>query len=182
MESSEESSRLRRWVIVELSSIGEKEADVHSIRNAVCRILRRNDLEVFIPAISQGVRNESQTLFFMDGYIFVEHKTGIPYLRLRDTSLFKDVLCTSSRNASPSFSLLNDAELDPMRDGMEDLKSVSFKIGDSVRVITGTYKNLRGEVSLIYDDGENVQVTVNHLRSKKGLLVDFPSTYLERTG
>lgn len=172
---------MRRWVIVELSSTGEKETDVLSIKSAVCRILRRNDLEVFIPAISQGVRNDSQTLFFMDGYIFVEYHSGVSYLKLRDTSFFRDVLCTSSRDANPSFSLLSDVELEPMRAGTESLKSVSFKIGDQVRVITGTYKNLRGEVSLVYDDGKNVQVTVNHLRSKRGLLVDFPSTYLERS-
>lgn len=68
-----------------------------------------------------------------------------------------------------------------MRAGMDDLRSGDFEIGDRVRVVTGTYKNLRGEVSLVYEGGESVQVAVSHLRSKAGLLVDFPATYLERT-
>lgn len=116
----------------------------------------------------------------MNGYVFIEYDPGAPYLALRETSYFRDVLCKSYRNSAPEYSLLSDSDLEPMRAGMEDLKSNSFQIGDSVCVITGTYRNLRGEISLVYDDGETVQVAVNHLRSKKGLLVDFPSTYLER--
>lgn len=171
----------RRWVIVELSSSGEKETNVSAIQSSVHRILRRKDLDVFVPAISQGVRNESQTLFFMDGYIFVEFKEDVQYLKLRDTSYFRDVLCNSIRSgSSPTYSLLKDSELDPMRTGMEELKSGNFKIGDNVRVITGIYKNLRGEVSMVYDGGENIQLAVNHLRSK-GLLMDFPATYLKKS-
>lgn len=170
----------RRWVIVELSTVGERDFDVRTVSSSVHRILGRSDLEVFVPAISQDVRNDSQTLFFMDGYVFIEFKEDVPYLRLRDTSLFKEVLCNSKPGEAPKFSLLEDRELDPMRQGMEDLKTGDFKVGDPVRVVIGTYKNLRGEISLVYEGGENVQVAVSHLRSKRGLLVDFPATYLER--
>jgi len=161
--------------------VGERDFDVKTVQSSVHRILGRIDLDVFIPAISQDVRNDSQTLFFMDGYVFIEYKEDVQYLRLRDTSMFKEVLCTSKPGEASRYSLLDDRELDPMREGMEDLKTGDFEVGDQVRVVIGTYKNLRGEVSLVYEGGENVQVAVSHLRSKKGLLVDFPATYLERT-
>lgn len=167
-----------RWVIVELSSNGEREGDVDAIRSSVKKILGVGDIRVFIPAVSQQVRDDSQTLFFMDGYVFIEYRPGVSYLSLRDTAFFRDVLCNSTRapGGVPSYSLLNDSDLDPMRSGLQEMKRGSFSIGDRVRVVTGSYKNLRGEVSLVYDD-QTVQLSVNHLDSKR-LLIDFPSTYL----
>lgn len=123
----------------------------------------------------QTARDDSQTMFFMDGYIFIKYEDGTPYLRLQDTMYFSSVLCTGgSRN--PQYSLLQDFQLDPLRRGMNDLKQVSFKVGDKIKVIEGNYKNLVGRVSLIFEDHKNVQIAVD-LSSKK-LLMDFPTTYL----
>lgn len=152
---------------------------MNTIRSAARKILRSADIRVFVPAVSQKVRDESQTFFFMDGYIFVEYRPGVPYLSLRDTAFFRDVLCNSTRspNREPSYSLLTDADLEPMRSGMQEMKCGSFKVGDSVRVVVGSYKNLRGEISVIYDE-QSVQVSVSHLSSKR-VLIDFPITYLK---
>jgi len=168
-----------RWVIVELSLNGEREGDVNVIRSVARKILRSRDIRVFVPAVSQKVRDESQTLFFMDGYIFIEYRPGIPYLSLRDTVFFRDVLCNSTRspNKEPSYSLLTDADLEIMRSGMQEMKRRSFRVGDSIRVMVGSYKNLRGEISVVYDE-QSVQVSVSHLSSKR-VLIDFPTTYLE---
>jgi len=168
---------LNKWVIVELSTTGERETNIKNIVNSVHRILRRNDIEVFIPAISQKVRDESQTLFYLNGYIFVKYFDGIPYYKLKETTYFQDVLCSHKRR-QVVYSLLSDQELDPIRQGMNKLKFNEFNINDLVRIKMGQYKNLKGVISLVYEDGENVQVMIN-LRSKK-ILIDFPSTYLEK--
>lgn len=168
----------KKWVIVQLSPMGEREKNIELIRRSARRILGKQ-VDVFIPAISQKVREESQTLFYMDGYVFVEFIDGIVYNRLQDTQFFNSVLTqtSSAKDRRRAYSLLDDKELSPMRKGMEDLKIVPFKDGQKVRIIQGNYKNLIAEVSFIHEGGETVQVYVN-MRSKK-VLMDFPASYLQ---
>lgn len=168
----------KKWVIVQLSPMGEREKNIELIRRSARKILGK-PVDVFIPAISQKVREESQTLFYMDGYVFVEFMDGIAYNRLQDTQFFNSVLTqvSAARDRRRMYSLLDDKELAPMRKGMEDLKLVPFNDGQKVRIIQGNYKNLIAEVSFIHDGGETVQVYVN-MRSKK-VLMDFPASYLQ---
>ncbi|KKM24338.1 hypothetical protein LCGC14_1606120 [marine sediment metagenome] len=168
-----------RWVVVQLSSVGEKEADIDILRRSARRILGQDDIDMFIPAISQQFRDESQTLFFMEGYVFFRYVTGISFLRLRDTAFFSDVLisCKNSRG-EPEYALLDDSKLNLMRAGMDDLRVGRFVCGDSVRIIEGSYKNLQGTVSIVYEKKQVVQVSIV-LRSKK-MLMDLPATYVKK--
>lgn len=175
-ENLPDSSRIK-WVIVELTSAGEKEETIQNIIQSAHKLLKNPDIEVFVPAISQTVRDDSQTMFYMNGYVFVEFVPGVQYLRLRETAYFRDVLC-SYDDGQPQYSLLDDRELDSIRQGMDDLKVGEYEVGEAVLVKEGCYRNLPGVISLVYDDGQNVQVAVN-LRSKK-ILIDFPVTYIER--
>lgn len=170
----------KKWVIVQLSPMGEREKNIELIRRSARKILGKQHLDVFIPAISQKVREESQTLFYLDGYVFVEFAEGVVYNRLQDTQFFNSVLTqtSSTKDRRRIYSLLDDKELAPMRKGMEELKIVPFNDGQKVRIIQGNYKNLIAEVSFIHEGGETVQVYVN-MRSKK-VLMDFPASYLQR--
>ena len=182
MDSSADSKVLdddNQWVIVQLSPTGEKEPDIDILRRAASRLLRREDVDMFIPAISQKVRDDSQTLFFMEGYVFFRFISGTPYLKLRDTTYFSDVLTDSHRSGgAPRYSLLPDSKLNLMRQGMDDLRIGEFVAGDDVKIIEGNFKNLKGQVLVVYDQKQVVQVSVV-LRSKT-LLMDFPSTYLKK--
>jgi transcription antitermination factor NusG len=176
-KSSPNSSRIK-WVIVELTSTGEKEDNIQSIIQSAHKLLKKSEVEVFVPAISQTVRDDSQTMFYMSGYVFIEYIPGVNYLRLRETTYFRDVLCNSFDENGPQYSLLDDSELDPIRKGMDNLKVGEYKEGDAVIVKEGCYRNLPGVVSLVYEDKQNIQVAVN-LLSKK-MLIDFPVTYVEK--
>jgi transcription antitermination factor NusG len=172
---------LRRWVCVELSSTGEREKDINSIIRAVHRILGR-PVEVFVPAVSQKVRGESQTMVYMDGYIFIQYFHDIHYIKLQDTNYFHMVLNTTVLSAGKrkyQYSLLDDKALAPMRIGVQNLKESHNENvpGDKVKIIKGDYKNLIGVISEVYDK-ENIQVSVE-LRSKK-LLLDFPVSYIQK--
>lgn len=171
---------LVKWVIVELTPIGEKEENISNIIHSVHKILNDHDLEVFVPAISQkDVGQYNQTLFYMDGYIFIRFKPGVSYFKLRETQYFKEVLCTKrSKRREPRYSLLDNNEIDKLRAGMQQFKRREFEIDDEIKIKKGTYKNLKGIVSQVYDTMETVQVAVN-LRSKR-ILIDFPATYIER--
>lgn len=170
----------KKWVIVQLSPMGEREKNLEMLKRAANKLLGR-PVDVFVPAISQKVREESQTLFYMDGYVFVEFFDGIAYNRLQDTQYFNCVLTQSSSSGDRRkiYSLLDDRELAPMRKGMQELKIVPFEDRQKVRIIQGNYKNLIAEVSFVHEGGETVQVYVN-MRSKK-VLMDFPASYLQKT-
>lgn len=162
-------------MVVELSSAGEQGLDIAGITQAARRLLRQPDIEVFIPALCSNVRADSQILVYMDGYVFIEFRPDVNYLRLRDTSFFRDVLCNSSRGPIPAYSLLDDSQLEPMRQGMESIKRNPFKPDDEVRVKSGSFKGLR---CIVVDvDGETVNVRMNY-RSKP-LILAYTSTYLE---
>ena len=162
--------------MVGLSSSGERETNMKIISDAVRRVLGR-DLEVFVPAVSKKARDESHTLFYMDGYVFIQYQDGIPYIRLQDTSYFGQVLCVS-HGGDMTYSLVDDFVLDPLRKGVKDLGMCKFAVNDRVRVVKGEFRNLRGQVRTIYEGGEVVQVDVS--QRSKPMLIDFPTIYLQK--
>lgn len=165
-----------KWVVVSLSSNGEKENDIEAIKRAARRILRNQALDVYVPAVSQTVRGESETMFYMQGYVFIRYAESVPYLRLRETPYFTDVLC-SYINRKLRYNLLNGSELKKIQDGVDNLRFSKFETGNEITIIKGNFKNLPGVVSCVYSE-ETIQVSIV-LRSKR-LLMDFPSTYLAK--
>jgi len=170
----------RKWVIVQLSPSGEREKNIPSIIRAARHILQDKNIEVCVPAVSQKVREDSHTMFYWDGYIFVEYTEGRNYLKLNDTSYFQNVLCHPglTANKQKRYSFLTDKDLEPMKRGLQNMKLSEFSEDDDVKIIKGQFKNLIGKVSFVHENGENVQVFVG-LRSKK-ILMDFPSSYLAK--
>lgn len=166
-----------KWVVVQLSPMGEKEKNLEMIKKSARQILK-SDIEMFIPAISQKVRNESQTVFFMDGYVFIRHVDGHPYHRLNETTYFLSVLSKISSDKKRVYSLLDDKALNPMRSGVQNMRMNKFVEDESVKVIKGNFRNLIGKIISVSDGGENVQVSID-LRSKK-MIIDFPASYLMR--
>lgn len=177
---------IHQWVVVQLTALGEREKNIQLIIRAVHQLLRRNDLDVFVPAINQKGLDDSLTTWFSEGYVFVRYEPGVSYQKLAETNYFSTVLSTmNSSNGEKKriYSLLSDKELAHMRNGMQDLKVAAsrFKEDEKVKITKGSYKGLPGRVALIYENGEKIQVFV-HLRSIKGggLFMDFPASYLQK--
>lgn len=168
-----------KWVIVQLTHFGEREKNIQSIVKNVNRILGK-PLDVFVPAVSQKVRDESQTMFYMDGYIFIRHEEGVNYLKLNDTVYFSSVLTKISLvdgERKKTYSLLDDKEISPMRVGVQNLKAGVFKEGQTVKIMKGKFKGLQAIVSYMHEDNEHTQIYVK-LRSKL-ILMDFPISYIQ---
>jgi hypothetical protein len=166
-----------KWVVVGLSSSGEREANMRSVLNSVKRILGR-DLEIFIPAVSKSsYQEESHSLFYMDGYLFIQHVDGVPYIKLQDTTYFGQVLCVN-QNGKVVYSLVSDSDLEPLRKGVKEIGTCKFKAGDKIKVVKGSFKNLTGNVVMVYDNCETVQVDIS--QRSKPMLADFPVIYLQK--
>ncbi len=168
-----------KWVVVQLTSLGEREKNIDIVSRAAKRIL--GDVEVFIPAAVQKVRRESHTMVYMDGYIFVRHVEGVNYLKLQETAYFKAVLCAPGSGGKKTYCLVDDFVLGKMRDGVKNLETQGgvFSPGDDVRVTKGELKNLRGKVIVSYDDNKKIQVHLASLQSKP-VIFEFPPSYLEK--
>lgn len=166
-----------KWVVVQLSSLGEREKNIEIIRRAARQMI--GNVEMFIPAVVQKVREESHTMVYMDGYVFLLHQEGVNYLKLQDTTYFKSVLCAPGVGGKRTYCLLDDFILDGMRDGVKNLQTKSeFENGQSVKVTKGHYKGLLGKVMLVYADGKKVQVHVP--LTSKPVLIEFPPNFLEK--
>lgn len=165
-------------MIVQLTTTGEREKNIGMIVRAARQLLGDKSIEVCVPAVSQKVREDSHTMFYWDGYVFIEYVPGRQYLKLNETTYFQSVLCQPGAGSSrqKAYSFLNDKDLEPMRRGLASMKLGSFAEDDDVKIIKGQFRNLMGKVSFVHEGGENVQVYVG-LRSKK-MLIDFPSSYL----
>lgn len=170
---SQATSNARQWVVVQLSGNGEHEKNLLMLEKSVRRILKR-DIEIFIPAVTEKVREDNHTMFYMDGYIFILFVHGVNYNKLSNTTYFETVLM-SGRD---KLSLLDDSYLVPLRKGTQALKLGTFAKGDKVKVVKGTFKNLTGVISAVYENGEKVQLNLN--LSSKPLLIDYPSSYLTK--
>lgn len=156
--------------------MGEREKDMAILKRSAQRLLGR-PLEVFIPAVTQKFLAEQETTFYVEGYVFVHFQEGVNYLRLQDTTYFSSVLTQSfSSSRRPEFSFLQDKDLDKIRAGMKTLAQSGLEIGDKVKLTAGPYKNLSGNISLVYEGGEKVQVAIP--LSSKPVLMDVPSSML----
>lgn len=175
--SQSEPNGARKWVVVGLSATAEHDVNLQILAKSVHRILGRRDLEVFIPAVSRDIRSDSQIFVYMDGYLFVEYNPDVNYMKLSDTTYFSDVLCNSSRKTGPIYSLLDDSELDPVREGLESVGDTELSVNDRVRVTRGENKNLTGTVCAIQDDG---QILISTGLRSKPLILPYPSSFLEK--
>jgi len=161
--------------VVELTHAGEQEKNSQTLTKAVQRLLGR-PLAVFVPSLSTDVREDSQILVYMDGYVFVEFYEDIQYTRLRDTSYFNEVLCSSpAKGGPPVYSLIEDDRLNVIKKDMESIRVAEFAAGDPVKVKSGTNRGLPGIVLGVEDD----VVTVQHLARSKPVIADYRTTFLE---
>jgi transcription antitermination factor NusG len=174
-----------QWVVVQLTALGEREKNLALIVRSAHQILGHK-LEVFVPAINQKGLDDSLTTWYSEGYVFIQHESGVGYHKLAETNYFSTVLSTMAvvnGEKKRMYSLLTDKDLKHMRNGMQELKVTAsrFKMDQEVRITKGSYKGLPGAISLIYDDGEKVQVFVK-LKSIKGggLFMDFPASYIQK--
>lgn len=157
--------------------MGEKETNLKAIASAARRILCNPHLEVFVPAISQDVRQDSHTMFYMEGYAFVQYAPGVSYSKLRETTYFKDVL-RQPGSGGPTFAQLPDSKIQEMRAGMEKMKKADFEVGDQVRVIRGEFRNMYGVVTEVFPEKQHLMIS-NNLGSKP-MLIEYPFSFIKK--
>jgi 5'-3' exonuclease/transcription antitermination factor NusG len=163
------------WVVLELSSRGERE-DPDQVRSAISHALR--DAETFVPAAITQAGDDRVIHYLMDGYAFVKlDRQPTDYFKLEGTKYVQSVLVkpgVGSRHRR--ISTVTDTAILRMQDQIRQLVDQGIGVGDSVKITSGPYRNMRATVVEEIQEEGKVQVYIK-LRSKQSL-VTLPRSFL----
>jgi len=168
------------WIILELTHLGEAKVDDGTLESSL-----RSDLDVgpdfpiFIPAATYRKDIKVCAVTLLEGYAFAA--TGlsdVAYYRLEKKPYISQVMSTfSGPHKIRTLTTLPDEKITELKLQLRQKVSSDIKLGNWVKVVSGTHKSLEGEVTGIEDDCAFVRI---ELRSLK-LIATIPVVFLEET-
>lgn len=167
-----------QWVIVELSSRGEKK-DKHELEEVLQDRVDR-DVEIFIPSTSFWKNDDCVTIWLMEGYIFFE--AGHPasfYFDLEGSPYISKVL-TRDDPSGRYLLYIDQEEIESLKSRLREQSMKNIEEGDQVEIKEGTYESLRGEVFDLPEDQEEVYVKVTELGALDEIIIEIPEAFLEK--
>jgi len=168
-------ARKRGWVVVELSSQGEKK--IKEIPSVLKEILNTADTEVFVPVfwLENSVCDEKVYLF--DGYVFCKSNcSNEKFFAIEDDAHFKSIL-THTQNGLRIIEFVPESKIKSLKKQLVKLTTKNLEEGDFVEIMDGTCKALRG--TLINKENQIALVLVDDLRSTE-LLIEVPLASLQK--
>ncbi len=172
---------MSEWVILELSSRAEGE-DPDIVRRSIRNFLRSPTAEVFLPAAVTQIGDDRVVQYLVEGYAFIRKDLlDQHYLRLENSRYVQSVV-TSLGTIGPGRAVrrlasIGDADIERMRSQIQVESNQGIGVGDTVRVVSGVYKNISAIVIEDIPELDKVQVEVR-LRSKESL-VTLPRSFLQ---
>jgi len=134
----------RPWVVLELSTKGEKEAKEGTLSHSLSYKSRFNREDIFVPYLRVG---HGDPICLMEGYVFI--KTGYSssdYWSLKEGGLIRSVLSSiDSKTGLISKGTVTDLELKRMVSKADSLGG-QYKEGDRVYIKSGPFSGLEGEI------------------------------------
>lgn len=168
---------MSEWVVLELSSKAEGE-DPTVIQRSVRNIIR--DAEVFVPASVTQIGDDRVIQYLVDGYAFIRRDhPDEKYIRLEGSRYVQSVItqiATVKNRAVRQVSCVSEADIDRMKCQVQVESDQGIGVGDTVRIISGAYKQITAIVIEDIPEMDKVQVQVK-LRSKESL-VTLPRSFL----
>lgn len=164
----------RSWVVLELSSRADGE-DPDVICHAIQSSLK--GAEVFLPSVVTQVGDDRVVHCLVDGYAFV--RRGVypvnAVLRLENTR-YVDAVLVDPSHGRKKLAVVQDADIDRMRQQITVESDQGICVGDTVTVISGNYRNIEATVVEDLAELDQVQVFIK-LRSKQSI-VTLPRSFL----
>lgn len=165
------------WVVLELTSRGEQD-DPDTVTASIAKTLKVSSADVFLPVSVTQVGGDRVLQPLYDGYAFARLVKSVgDYFRLENSKYVQSVLLkTGSGSKASRVSTVSDAEVLRMRDQVREFADQGIGVGDTVRILSGPYRNMLAQVVVDIPETKTVQVYVK-LRSKQSLL-DLPRSFL----
>lgn len=153
------------WVALELTQRGEAERDINSLRELVLKSLGKNGVELFIPIHYETEEFFDRNIVLLNGYFFIRHDPNHAYYKLKDSKFFEGVVADPK---TQEVQIVPDSQVQKLKDQfnkiVEDASKV--KIGDTVRILDGLYKNLIGKVTKVIKKDNMCIIKVTSLKSR----------------
>ena len=153
------------WVALELTQRGEAERDINSLRELVLKSLGKHGVDLFIPIHYENEEFFDRNIVLLNGYFFIRHDPNLPYYKLKDSKFFEGVVADPQ---TQEVQIVPDSQVQKLKDQfnkiVEDASKV--KVGDTVRILDGLYKNLIGKVTKVIKKDNMCIIKVTSLKSR----------------
>ncbi|NCB32361.1 MAG: transcription termination/antitermination factor NusG [Erysipelotrichia bacterium] len=167
LESVTDDKNIKRWYVVNTYSGHEnkvkenleKRVESMGISDCLFRIVVAEEPEI---EIKNGKQVEKMHNMF-PGYVFVEMKmTDEAWYVVRNTPGVTGFIGSSGGGAKPFPVSPDEMESILRRMGQSDKKVVvDFKIGDTVRILTGPFGGMEGQISTMNDQTQIANILIN---------------------
>lgn len=153
------------WVALELSQRGESERDIGMLKDLVLKTLGNPNLEIFIPIHYEEEEFFERNIVLLNGYFFIRHEVGLPYYKLKDSKFFDGVVANQK---TQEVQIVPEDQIKKLKDQFNQIahEASQVKVGDSVRILDGLYKNLIGKITKIIKKDNMCIIKVTSLKSR----------------
>jgi transcription antitermination factor NusG len=143
--------REKSWVVIEITSKGEEEARQGTLKKLLISFSKFKEEDIYVPIIRYG----KKPLWLMEGYIFIRSGFGASdYYDLKRSGLVKDIISKiDSQTGLISKGVVSDKELRSMIQRADELGG-NFEVGQQVKILSGSFQNMEGEVVSKWHNGE----------------------------
>ena len=168
-------ARRKGWVAVELSNLGEK--SIEEVPNILRDLLDQESFEIFMPIYLPNNPFCKEKVELFEGYIFCKADCAEEvFFSIEEDSHFRSIL-TVLEGGLRRIDFISDSKIKSFQRSLNRLVIKKIKEGDSVEILDGTCKYLRGEVLNVED--VNALVSIQSLKSTN-LLIEIPLGSLKK--
>ena len=161
-----------KWLILELSEIAE-DVNYQEIESTIINIFGDN-VDYFIPIHHERMGSYISTSILIEGYVFVRDSMEVRenLNNLQETRIFSGALFFSGKYQTVTSDVIGS-----LRKKLKNSLKRKFIVGMRVIVLEGVFKNLKGEVISIEDNGKKVMIKIKRLTRE--IIAPIPSTLSE---
>lgn len=164
-EKKKELPKKEGWVALELSQRGESERDIAMLKDLVIKALGKPNLDIFIPIHYEDEEFFERNIVLLSGYFFIRHEAGLPYYKLKDSKFFDGVVVNPK---TQEVQIVPEDQIKTLKGQFDQIahEASQVKVGDSVRILDGLYKNLIGKITKIIKKDNMCIIKVTSLKSR----------------
>lgn len=161
-----------KWLILELSDIIE-DIGYQEIESTIINLFG-DSVDYFIPIHHERIGSYVSTSVLIEGYVFVRDCVEVRQNlnNLQETKIFSGALFFSGK-----YQTVDSGVISSLRKKLKNSLKRKFIVGMEVLVLGGVFKNLKGEVISIEENGKRIMIRIKRLTRE--IIAPIPSTLLE---
>lgn len=161
---------IRKWLGIPLTYVGDA-SPAEVLLEELRKVFRNSEgVEFFVPKFTERDKRHTKEIVLFPGYVFVGIIEGQKVPSMNGHPYFENPI---SFNKKLSYVRLH--EIEKMQLQLKSMKRHDVSIGSKVRIISGIYKDLEGDVV----DFNDASVTVQICLASKELLVIITPNFLD---